>query len=71
MSDRNPNISLFFSYLREDDLVVRVANLDVHPDPLRRRGKTIRPRVVELHFVIACNKFEIGIRLTSHGVNAK
>ena len=50
---RGQNIPLFLPHLREDDLVVWVANLDVHPDPLRRRRKTVRPRVVELHLVIA------------------
>ena len=53
MSGRNPIIPLLLPNLREDDLVVRVANLDVHPDPLRRRGETVRPRVVELHLIIA------------------
>ena len=50
---RGQNTPLFLPHLREDDLVVWVANLDVHPDPLRRRRKTVRPRVVELHLVIA------------------
>ena len=39
-------------YLREDDLVVRVSNLDMHSDSLRRRGEAVRPGVVKLYLVV-------------------
>ena len=45
--------TIFVTHLGKDDLIVRVADLDVHADPLRRRGKAVRSRVVELYLVVA------------------
>ena len=47
------NTSFLVTHLGKDDLIVRVADLDVHADPLRRRGKAVCSRVVELYLVVA------------------
>ena len=48
-------LALAAVHLGQDDLVVRVPDLHMHPNLRTRGGKAISPGVVQLDFIIASN----------------